>query len=137
MAKKISFDFDDTLSLPEMQNFANHLEKKYNVEIWVVTARSPDDITVQYGTDWNSDLWEVCKRLKIPKERVIFRSFLPKYKYFEKNTDFIAHIDDYEDENIEIRNNTNIPAINHNKSANWAELILNLLINYDKQHNNV
>jgi hypothetical protein len=38
---KISFDFDDTLSLPEVQKIAkSYIDKGYDV--WVTTARSPE-----------------------------------------------------------------------------------------------
>ena len=90
---KISFDFDNTISLRPMQELC----KKFmllGAEIFVVTSRATtmNDGAVKMH---NKDLFEVTDRLGIKRENIIFTEFDDKY-HFTK--DFDIHFDDSESE---------------------------------------
>lgn len=122
--KKISFDFDQTLDNEHIQNYAIEL-MNMNYEIHIVTSR-PD----KWENKWkikglpeviwdNDDLYEVADRIRIKRENIHFTEYTPKYKFFEKNEDFIFHIDDDHIEIDEINNKTKTKAILFEQ--NWKE----------------
>ena len=95
---KVSFDYDGTLALPNIESYCKDLIDRGNIEVWVVTSRVSDktiDKTFQpwKKPNWNKDLWETCERLNIPKERVIFTEHVDKIEYL-RGKDFIFHLDD-------------------------------------------
>ena len=72
---KIAFDFDGTLSEPDMFLLAWRLIKRGH-DVWIITARtSAEDMLAQYdiehGEDYNADLYKVAKMLGI-EEKIIF-----------------------------------------------------------------
>ena len=92
---KVSFDYDGTLSLPHVEEFAKELVEK-GYEVWVVTSRVSEEDSVLHpwgGTDRNKDLWESCKRIGIPEDRVKFTSFADKIEFLE-GMGFLFHLDD-------------------------------------------
>ena len=92
---KVSFDYDGTLSLPHVEEFAKELVEK-GYEVWVVTSRVSEEDSVLHpwgGTDRNKDLWESCKRVGIPEDRVKFTSFADKIEFLE-GMGFLFHLDD-------------------------------------------
>jgi hypothetical protein len=92
---KVSFDYDGTLSLSHVEEFAKELVDK-GYEVWVVTSRVSDEDSVLHpwgGTDRNKDLWESCKRIGIPEDRVKFTSFADKIEFLE-GMGFLFHLDD-------------------------------------------
>jgi len=94
--KNISFDYDETLSIKEVQDYALNLkEQGYN--LWITTARYPEDYK---GTLFkgqiidNSSVFKVADQLGIPRNQINFLSFSKKKDFFIKNPNFIVHLDD-------------------------------------------
>ena len=95
--KKVSFDYDGTLALPSVEEFAQELVEQ-GYDVWVVTSRvGDDDLENSFQPwktpDWNRDLWESCDRIGIPKDKVVFTSFTDKIDYL-KGKNYIFHLDD-------------------------------------------
>ncbi len=93
---KISIDFDMTLGEPYIQQLAKLLILG-GADVWVLTARNDDSIICNgefsgyYG--YNKDLRNVCERVGIPKEKVLYTNGTYKYKLFLENK-FDLHFDD-------------------------------------------
>lgn len=107
MNKKISFDFDSTLTKPCIQRFAKKLIQE-GYEIFIITTRCASTYGMLYD---NSDLFEVSDRIGVKRCNIIFTQANYKYKYID-NT-FLFHIDD--DIN-ELNKINNIPTVNVNDS---------------------
>jgi hypothetical protein len=95
---KISFDYDGTLGLPNIESYCKELIDRGNIEVWVVTSRVSDETINNTHQPWlkpnsNDDLWETCERLNIPKERVVFTEHVDKIEYL-RGEDFVFHLDD-------------------------------------------
>jgi len=95
--KKVSFDYDGTLALPSVEEFAKELVEQ-GYDVWVVTSRvGDDDLENSFQPwrtpDWNRDLWDSCERIGIPKDNVVFTSFKEKIDYL-KDKNYIFHLDD-------------------------------------------
>lgn len=94
---KISFDFDGTLSFPEVQKIAkSYIDKGYDV--WVTTARSPES-SLMYD---NTEVEEVCNRIGIPLEKIRYTNQKPKYLFLK---DYDIHVDNDPQEIIGIQSN--------------------------------
>lgn len=100
MKKIVSFDFDSTLSLKSVQDYAESLINK-GFEVWIITSRLPDGHDPKYKMHgmWvpidNSDLFEVSDRLGIKREHIVFTSHeLKSEKINELGIPFIFHLDD-------------------------------------------
>lgn len=92
---KISIDYDGTLALPHVEEFAKELVEQ-GYDVWVVTSRVGDDDPPHQSwksPNWNDDLWESCERIGIPKDKVVFTSFADKIDYL-KGKNYIFHLDD-------------------------------------------
>jgi hypothetical protein len=90
--KKVSFDFDDTLSFGSTQDYAKFLID-HDIEIHIVTSRYEDPSKYSFECN-HDDLFEVSKKLGIPNEHIHFTNFSPKCYFFISNTDFVWHLDD-------------------------------------------
>lgn len=127
LKKRVSFDFDSTLSEGYVQAFAKWCVKR-GCEVWVVTSRLPDHKAP--ADNWNNDLWFVCNQLNVPKERVVFTSYTSKHEFFwsDHNGDFLFHLDDDEDE-IKMLNVhcPNLVAMNHLENLNWERELTELV----------
>ena len=60
--KKVSFDYDGTLALPSVEEFAKELVEQ-GYDVWVVTSRVGDDDLENSFQPWrtpdrNRDLWD-------------------------------------------------------------------------------
>jgi len=131
--KKVSFDFDCTLSEPHIQLYAEELVSN-GFEIWIVTARYDKQhvienwhTTEESAEKANQDLFEVANRLGIPNERIIFMNMDDKWNFF-KDKDFVWHLDDDWRENKMILKHTKTKAINSWGNSSWkqkCERILN------------
>ena len=66
--KRVSFDFDHTLSSLKIQHFAHSLIKQ-GIEVWICTARHSNEnkLVDNWG---NEDLFFVTDFLKIPQEQI-------------------------------------------------------------------
>jgi len=106
MDKKIvSFDFDDTLGFPAVQEYAKMLIDR-GIEVWIVTTRYDDpqkylpDFLVTINVipenlkDEHNRLFNVADELGIPRERIVFTNMEYKYKFFRDKPQFIWHLDD-------------------------------------------
>jgi len=92
---KVSFDYDGTLSLPHVEEFAKELVEQ-GYEVWVVTSRVSEEDSVLHpwgGTDRNKDLWASCERIGIPEDRVKFTAFADKIEFLD-GMGFLFHLDD-------------------------------------------
>lgn len=92
---KVSFDFDNTLSTPQMQEFAAEL-LSLGVEVYVITSRYDNLHKHRYPANpTNEDLFAVTDSLFIPRQNIRFQCMRPKQEYlFQSGIDF--HIDDDE-----------------------------------------
>jgi HKD family nuclease len=109
MKKKVSFDFDDTLSFEIIQNYAKSLIEQ-GIEVHIVTSRYEDPSKYNFPCDHN-DLLNVAINLSIPKSHIHFTNFENKAHFFAGNPDFIWHMDDNPDETAIINSFTNTKGI--------------------------
>lgn len=107
----ISFDFDDTLSHPSVQNVAKRLIDAGH-DVWVTTARP-----VQFC----EDVYFVTDHLAIPRNRVHFCNLKRKYKYFEDKDFFDCHLDDDPEEYREINEYTDVRCFKYNDE--WFDFL--------------
>lgn len=114
--KKVSFDFDNTLEHIHVQKYAKKLIDN-NYDVHIVTSR-PEKWNQKWSLRgnpyslWdNDDLYEVAKKLNIKKENIHFTNYTPKYKFFDKEKDFIFHLDDDYNETFFINKNTKTKAV--------------------------
>lgn len=114
---KVSFDFDGTLTIESILNYAESLIKR-GFEVWIVTSRM--GFGKEPKPDWNDDLFEIANYIGIKKEHIHFCCMDDKANFF-KDKDFIFHIDD---DNIElslIRAYTKVEPIYVFANRNWKE----------------
>ena len=67
--KKVSFDFDSTLSKDKIEDFAKELLDK-GFEVWIVTTRKDNDNAP--STHWNDDLFNTAIRCGIDFKNIHF-----------------------------------------------------------------
>ncbi len=101
--KKVSFDFDDTLSKQSIQKYALNLIEK-GIDIRITTRRYDFDnihlyddmikhrINIEGGP--HKDLLKVLEFLNLDLSKVTFTNGELKWQYFNNNSDFIWHLDD-------------------------------------------
>jgi hypothetical protein len=132
---KVSFDFDSTLELSVVQDFARKLIKN-NIQVWCVTSRFDtktynDRFIKPYREDIlevNKDLIEVLNNLKIQFKHLRYTNMANKSTFFQtEGNDFVWHLDDDLVEVEFINENTNVVGINHYDDPNWKERCLRLL----------
>jgi hypothetical protein len=121
--QKVSFDFDGTLSLHEVQVYASSLVDK-GYEVWIVTSRYDlDQLDHRWrrkGDDepWrHQDLFEVAENCGIKKEHIHFTNQEKKARFLE-GKGFIFHLDDDDFELIEIMK-SNDPKPIHVDHFDW------------------
>jgi len=139
---KISFDFDSTLSLKEVEDYASKLIKA-NYEVWVVTARFEFQNSSGHQIN-NDDLFEVTDRLEIPREHIHFCNMKDKFEYFKDyDNDFLWHLDDDIVELHGIRRHTLVMPIWRRNGNDWYNQcedfirIINAKFNCDEKGNNI
>lgn len=118
--KRVSFDFDSTLDMRVVQDYAFELiERGY--EVWICTARFDNDEALKrWGNkDWNADLFAVAKSLKIPNERIIFCNMELKSDIIDETNEFLWHLDDCTVEVNNLNLDGHIPAILRAKDSYW------------------
>lgn len=115
---KLSFDFDGTLQLPEVQEYAKQLIQEGH-DVWVVTTRWDENHRHRYFDNPTlDDLWTVVDNLSIPRWKVRFTCMEWKYKYLDK-TQFVWHLDDSPDEIKHARANQCSVPIMSVENPNW------------------
>ena len=96
--KKVSFDFDSTLSREDVQEFASELIN-LGFDVWVVTSRFSNEVGEKNNWPWiiknNQELYEACDKLNIPRKNIIFTSMIDKIEFL-KDKGFLFHLDDDE-----------------------------------------
>lgn len=112
---KVSFDFDNTLGWPHVQEYAKYLIKN-SIEVWITTSRILEES--------NEVVYDVASNLEIPGTRIIFTSHVPKWNFMQ---DFIWHLDDMEWEIDLINKYTETKGILIWGQNNWKEDCTNLL----------
>lgn len=126
---KVSFDFDNTLSEKELQNFCKELVLQGH-EIFIVTARISDSEAIKSNWHWiprqNQQLYSIAEECGVPKENIIFTAYVDKIEYL-KSKNFIFHIDDDMDE-INLIEESNDPCKGiFTYDTNWKQKCLDLL----------
>ena len=71
--KKVSFDFDGTLSKNKVQQYAKMLIKA-GVECWIVTSRM--GFGKEPRPDWNDDLFNTAAEIGILPEHIHFAAWI-------------------------------------------------------------
>jgi hypothetical protein len=90
--KKVSFDFDGTLSRKDVQDYAKSLIKK-GIDVWVTTSRYDEENKHKYPINpTNEDMYKVTDSLGIPREKIIFCNMQDKVDIMPN--DFVWHLDD-------------------------------------------
>lgn len=93
---KVSFDFDNTLSRKDVQEFAKQLVDEGH-EVWIVTSRHDDETIASknwhFAKDQNKVVFEVAKKCGIKVEHIKFTCMQSK-SIFIKNKEFVFHLDD-------------------------------------------
>ena len=117
--KKVSFDFDGTLSRIDVQKYAKTLLDK-GIEVWIVTSRNHEKNAE--NLQWNDDLYEVAKSLKIPKSQIHFMNWWltenDKWEFLKDHA-FIWHLDDDFTELKKIKRNTKTLGISCFGNTTW------------------
>jgi hypothetical protein len=101
MKVRVSFDFDNTLSRIDVQDFCKELIY-YGLDVWIVTSRSRNYCNNKSNDNDNSndnkDLFFIAENLEIKKENIIFTNGFTegfaKSDFFKINSDFLFHLDD-------------------------------------------
>lgn len=98
---KVSFDFDGTLALPEVQEYAAYLIS-IGIDVWITTARSKA-VYKELQRSLHSDIYEVSLKLGIPDDKINFMGldFQSKAEWL-KDQEFVWHLDDDPYEHKEI-----------------------------------
>jgi hypothetical protein len=137
--EKISFDFDSTLTIKYIQDYAKELIDR-NIDVWIVTSRYDDNncklLNESYGTNRNNDdLYKIVDNLGILRNKIVFTNMDDKYKFFE-NKDFIFHLDDDHIEIALIKHYLKLNVINHITQKDWKEICEKLLENEKEKYTN-
>lgn len=89
----VSFDFDNTLSRKDVQDYAKELISR-GIEVWVITSRFDELHKHRYPHNPTlDDLWEVVDEIGIPRWRVRFTCMESKSLYL-MHTNVVWHLDD-------------------------------------------
>ena len=125
---KVSFDFDDTLTRTDVQQFVKVLQLSKLVDIWIITSRYDDEHATQiYKRDnVNSELWEVVRKIGVSNRKVIFTNMKNKFYYIESNN-FLFHLDNDQAELDLINRYTFCHGISCYKSGNWLQKCMKLI----------
>jgi hypothetical protein len=105
---KVSFDFDDTLELSIVQQYATELVE-LGIEVWIVTSRMDDGTARDYR--WNRNVFLTADQIGIKLYNINFCNIEQKYKFFKKNNDFLWHLDDDIEEIYDINNETDVVGV--------------------------
>ena len=123
---KVSFDFDGTLEICSVQEYASELLKE-GIEVWVVTSRFGDQELYQkfFQTTTkvdltNNDLRSITDKIGIPEERIHFTNMRDKWEFIE-NRGFVWHLDDDWIENEMINSRTLTKGIDFFGNPDWKK----------------
>jgi len=125
--QKVSFDFDDTLDIDVVGDYAKELIER-GVEVWVTTSRMDN---IRGNPNWNDDLFSRVFECKIPITNIHFTNEEWKAKYMARvGTDFIWHLDNdwQEIDNIKAAN-LSVVGITNFGNEDWRAQCEELLTN--------
>lgn len=127
MSQVVTFDFDGTLQLLPVQEYAKELISR-GFNVWVVTSRYDDLQKHRYPANaTNEDLWEIVDSIGIERHKVRFMCMESKSLYL-MNTKAIFHIDNDPLELIEIEHQTNVKAVDVH-SDKWKSICEDIISN--------
>lgn len=93
--KKISFDFDGTLSLLSVQKYAKELiDNGYDVHIVTSRYENIENYFPVIWKDGNFDIINIANKLGIDSKNIHFTNMKEKYHFFIENKGFLWHLDD-------------------------------------------
>ena len=125
---KVSFDVDGTLTRESIQRYAKELVDR-GLDVWVTTRRyvNLDSYTREFQRQYgiinleleHRRLFDICKNLGIPNEKIRFTNMDNKYKYLGDNEGFLWHLDDDYYECREINQYTKTVAVSCSNGSNW------------------
>ena len=125
--KRVSFDFDSTLSLRLVQDYAKSLINR-GYDLWVVTSRLPNGSDPKYKQRGmlveidNSDMFEVTDMLGIKREQIIFTSHRKKSEIInEMGIEFLFHLDDDWTELNHINRETKTKGVSCFGTSGWKQ----------------
>lgn len=99
----VTFDFDETLSRKDVQEYAIELIER-GIDVWVLTTRYDELHKHRYEPNpTNDDLWAVIDSINIPRFKVRFTNMEWKANYL-LHTNVSLHLDDNYKEFIKMRN---------------------------------
>lgn len=129
MSKKVSFDFDGTLARKDVQKFAKELVGQ-GFDVWIVTTRTSTEDIIARNWTWslnqNEIVFEVAEKCGIPKEKIIFTDHADKINFL-KGKEFLFHLDDDEDELMEIIRSGDKCSPLHVNHFSWKENCIEIL----------
>ena len=103
---KISFDFDSTLSRPDIEQIARDLINSGH-DVHITTSRHNVWKWGGINTTFNDDLYDVAAELNLSAENIHFTNMEPKVDFLEG---FDMHFDDDEVE-IDLINRSKLPCL--------------------------
>lgn len=107
--KTVTFDYDDTLSNKEVQDYAKQLISK-GFNVMIVTSRYEDSLKHRYpNSKPNSDIYHTAKQLGISKEHIKFTNQNLKSDELKKLKS-IVHIDNNMNELMHLQG-TNVKGV--------------------------
>ena len=128
--KVCSFDYDSTLSIPSVKEFAKMLVDN-GVEVWIVTSRfdSKDKYLPEFMRKHNINPSELSKEhdklftdadeIGISRDHIVFTNMTPKYLFFKEHPEFIFHLDDDWIEVENINETTEVKSIRRWSDVDW------------------
>jgi len=118
--KIVSFDFDNTLSRLDVQDYAKELIDR-GFDVYIVTSRYDELHKHKYNKNpSNDDLYLVSDKLGIPKHKIRFTCMEDKASYLS-GTQVVWHLDDDHVELNLINKNTSVRGISVNSSSYKAK----------------
>ena len=128
--KKVSFDFDSTLSRVDVQEFAKDLVNR-GFHVWIVTSRCDTESALAKGWHWikrqNQELYDVATECGIKKENIIFTEFVDKIEFL-KDKNFLFHLDDDSEEIDLIQESGDVCKGVNVENSDWREICENILL---------
>ena len=130
--KKVSLDFDATLSRTDVQRFAKEI--MHLAEVWIVTSRMSNEYAKEnMGSETyirvdkqNRKLFRIADNIGIKREHIVFTNHTDKIIFLE-GKNFTFHLDDDPDELMEILNSKDTCKPINVEHMDWEQDCKNLL----------
>lgn len=130
MKVKVSFDFDSTLDIEKVQEYAKDLIKR-NFEVWICTSRLHADKAP--NKEWNDDLFQVAKHVGIKNEHIMFTNLNLKSEFI-KDKGILWHLDDDTIELDFINNETKCIGVERGRKNNWHKECETIIKNFENYY---